>query len=225
MRTILTILTIGILAFTATTHAAPGAGPWAASYAGPGSIVASFDLGGPNTEGSATFVDNGAIVCEDVDGDGIYEKGRGGTCISFAQFHATGMDSILVEDALAYRDVAFQVCVDANGDGVCGDGFFNDPFATGCRDIIYFSHSSFTGGYSNPMYMPYWAEQHFYNCGYGGFPGYIVILCAGAHQTQGDPTGHTHEVTFGQTYLDWGGAWPSGDYCGAPTAVKAYQLI
>lgn len=217
---LLTLLAIGTPAVLASSH---GPLTWAGSYAGPGSIVTSFSFV-PGNEAQATFVDNGAVVCEDTNGDGIYDSGRGGTCIPFANMGYD--DSIYVVDALENENVAYQVCVDMNGDGVCGIDAANGTIGF-CRDAIFFSHSSFTGGFDNPMYVdtPGLASQQAMCGGSGGFQGYVVILCAGAHQTFGDPDGHTHEATIGQVYTTFGASKPHGDYCGSPVAAKAYRVI
>lgn len=222
MRAILLALTLVALTTTAVSTSWHAPAEHHGGYVGPGTLVAAFSAASPGAEASATFVDNGAVVCEDTDGDGTYDKGNGGLCIHFWEMRG---DSILVEDALAYRDVAFQVCVDANGDGICGSSAFSDPLGlSGCRDALVFSHNGFNGGFDNPMYLPSFLEQAYWQCGGLGFPGYIVIICAGAHQTFGDPDGHTHTVAFGQVYSTYEGTWPKGDYCGAPTDAKKYVL-
>lgn len=221
MRAILILLTLATLTTTAVSTSWPA--PWEhhGGYVGPGTVVAAFSAV-PGRDAAATFVDNGAVVCEDTNGDGTYDKGNGGLCIHFWEVQG---DSILVEDALAFRDVAFQLCVDANGDGICGSSNFSDPLGiNGCRDEIVFSHNSFDGGFDNPMLIPRHLENAFWMCGGVGFPGYIVIICSGAHQTFGDADGHTHQVAFGQVYSTYGGTHPRGDYCGSPTDAKKYVL-
>lgn len=230
MRLVPALLAI-LIGFSIAPASALGPEKWMGNYTGPGTVVASFGFIGSTNEQQATFVDNGAIVCEDVNGDQVYEKSRGGTCIPFQQMDdgSARFDSILVEDALAHTDVAFQVCVDMNADNLCGSGVFaNGLVGSGpCPDLILFSHSSSTGRFDNPMWVDHQAiVGQWASCTGGtGFAGYVVILCAGAHQVRSDPEAHTHEATFGQVYATFGGTPASGDYCGSPVAVKAYEVL
>ncbi|MBW3583127.1 MAG: hypothetical protein KY455_08530 [Euryarchaeota archaeon] len=68
------------------------------------------------------------------------------------------------------------------------------------------------------------AEQLHGGCQQTGFPGYIVITCAGSHVHGVDVASgaidvldsHTHHVTEGTV---------TGDFCGGPpTAKKAYLV-
>ncbi|HEX2021828.1 MAG TPA: hypothetical protein VHH36_03895, partial [Candidatus Thermoplasmatota archaeon] len=144
--------------FTSLAH---GGGPALATWEGAGTIVTSFNvIGGP-----ITVADNGAVACIDADDDGDHESGRGGACIAFEDVSG---DSLLVTDDEHGTDIAFQVCVDVNGDGICGlvgggdangDGIPDvfadndgdgvpDGFNAPCSDRLVFSHGS-GGDFSN----------------------------------------------------------------------------
>lgn len=228
MRTnkiLILFLTLGLT--LAATLAAAGPAPLA-HYSGAGTVVTSFDL----LQRQLTVVDNGAVVCRDADGDGRHESGQGGACIRFGDLDG---DSILVEDAQHGLEVAFQVCLDMDGDGACtgggGEGASGSvlprsPLAeeTRCSDAIIFSHSSFDGSFANPLNVG-WMRSYWDWCGASpdAFPGYVVILCAGIHKDVGSALPHTHEVTTGAIHGTHGGGH-GGDFCGGPVASKAYVL-
>jgi hypothetical protein len=208
------------------------------AYEGAGVIVTN--AGGNGL--AATILDNGAVVCDGVpDGNGVYH-GHGGACIPFGTLGMTTTiigydtngdpiygdvpnDSIYVhDDSVADDKIAFQVCIDNDGDGICGGsgGSAGDPGAgRECGDIIVFSHSTFGGANYNPLWVG-GMESHWQSCGGQGFPGYIVITCAGAHINAGDNSSHAHQATTGSVSGVLTGGTPSGDFCGAPTAAKAY---
>ena len=159
------------------------------------------------------LADNGALVCSTSMGVGV-----GGGCIRWAA--AAGLTSVLVTDRAAGDVVAYQVCIDNNGDSICGG--IQDPR---CPDQQFFSHAD-GGAFFNPLgplptaFLP--------GCA-GGFPGWVVFLCTGAHE---DSSGsHSHAATTGSVL-----AWPKGtgygNFCGAngegtaaePTVAKAYVV-
>jgi len=219
LRTLLATLLLAIPLLLA----GPGVAPATAvhQYTGPGTVVTSFNL----ATGTITALDNGAVACHDPDGDGFYQSGNGGVCITFAQMN--GGNAIRVDDFNLGAAVAFQACVDNNGDGICsGDGETGAYDPAVCNDRIYFSHYSF-GWYSNPLWVdPAGAAAFQAACGGGGFPGYVVILCAGAHNDRFGSTPHVHDVTEGIVYpttLPWNTG--TGDYCGGLTAAKAYATV
>ncbi|HWG90998.1 MAG TPA: hypothetical protein VNZ52_09155 [Candidatus Thermoplasmatota archaeon] len=205
------------------------------SYVGAGTIVTNFNLAAtPGTAGQITIADNGAVTCEDTNRDGIYESGTGGACITFAEFGTKG-NGIYVRDAsVADKDLAFQVCLDANGDGLCGNpaGSVTSGSTDYCQDRIFFSHSTRDGSNANPLglnraYFDYIWGPAGLNCGAnGGFPGFVVILCAGVHGGA-SLAQHTHHVTRGTItpISDAPQMSDAGDFCGGPVAAKAYQLV
>lgn len=213
MKTSTSSLYVGIASFGLTltfllsgvAEGAPGAG----TYVGAGSVVVSENTGSGLPP---TLLDNGAVVCHDANGDGSPESGEGGLCIPFADLNG---DGILVKDESLGLRVAFQVCIDNNGDGVCG-GNGQEGFSEPCGDAIFFSHESRTNGFHNPLWVPLQGFNP--GCDVGQFPGYIVIVCAGAHQT------HSHQVTQG-TITSVPSGTGFGDFCGAPTAAKAYTIV
>ena len=139
-----------------------------------------------------TAVDNGFVICNGGAGVGI-----GGFCVGFG-----GGDSIEVIDQVAGRNVAFQACIDNNGDGICTSPDFGD-----CADVTFFSHDD-DGSFKNPVGpMPTGFTD---NCR-GGFPGYVVFLCEGTHATELDP--HVHTAGAGTGYVTTGGQG-SGTFCG-----------
>lgn len=202
----LTALALLTVLFTA----APAFGE---GYVGGGTIVAKSSVTG-------TLVDDGAVVCQGTNGDGI-----GGGCLPFG---ATAADEVYigVRDDEADKAVAFQVCIDNNGDGICG-GPQNDPR---CFDQIFFSHAD-GGKFFNPLgplptsFLP--------DCGQGAFPGYVVLLCQGVHEDR--QTGpHTHDVSRGVIAFTPGGSG-YGDFCGgggsggasgkSDAVAKAYKVV
>lgn len=219
IRTLTLAVALGLGLVTASS-ALVGAADGGFTYHGPGVVVAD--------EGGSTFVDNGAVVCEDTDGDGVHEQGQGGVCIPFnAASPISSNPAIHVSDDLVGEDVAFQVCVDNDGDGRCGfrtkevGGVAkelpgNDP---GCFDEIRFSHGDDESNI-NPLSVPDGFQD---GCAdNGGFAGWVVMICAGAHAPT-DHGSHPHEATDGTVQLtSVSSKTGQGDFCGGPTAEKAY---
>lgn len=141
-----------------------------------------------------TVVDFGVVECNTVGGPSV-----GGACIPWS----AGGQAIEVVDDHNGRDVAFQVCVDNDGDHLCG----GLPTIAGCNDDIVFSHFD-DGSFSNPLAAP----TSFRTGCPGGFRGWVVFLCQGTHATTAP---HTHEVTTGRVTAAASGG-PSGEFCGAP---------
>jgi hypothetical protein len=143
-------------------------------------------------------VDDGSVVCNNGDNVGV-----GGFCTSFG-----GGDAMAVFDAAAGTDVAFQVCVDNSGDGVCTspDNSWN------CPDQVFFSHDD-AGNFYNPLgplptgFAP--------GCAGGPWKGYVVFLCEGAHVKAG--AAHTHAATTGTGRVTTGGEG-TGNFCGGTPA-------
>lgn len=203
-------------------------------YEGPGTVVTGLD-----DQGSAsTVTDSGGVVCEDADGDGAPDRGRGGTCIPFQAFFDGWNDplkaveprgnAIHVSDKEVADDaLAFQICVDFDGSRSCGGP--TEAESPTCRDLIQYSHETDTGDNFNPLHVSakeipsLWDE-----CGdNGGFPGFVVITCAGLHahaddQGDGEPqVTHTHQVTQGTAQPAVTEDFGQGDFCGAgpPTDI------
>ena len=144
-----------------------------------------------------TVADSGFVECSPAPA-----PSTGGACIPWT----AGGSAIKVTDDVNGTAVAFQVCVDNDGNQQCG----GTPTITGCDDDIVFSHFD-SGAFSNPVAAP----TSFRSGCPGGFKGWVVILCQGVHGV-GSP--HTHEVTKGTvTSVSGGGA--SGNFCGGPPFV------
>lgn len=177
-----------ILLLAASLLAAPAL---AGSYVGGGTFVAKTSFG--------TLLDNGGVVCENTRGDGI-----GGGCLMFPEHRQFEFSFVEVRDAKADREVAFQVCIDNDGNGICG-GPVLDPR---CRDQIFFSHGD-DGRFYNPLGpLP---VSRLPGCEHGGFAGYVVLLCQGAHEVKGES--HTHSVTHGTIQRAFEGSG-YGNFCG-----------
>ena len=150
----------------------------------------------------ATILDNGGAICQGLSGGGV-----GGGCLPLPLPGFPGSREggfVEVVDNSAGHNVAFQVCLDNNGDGVCG-GPQTDPF---CRDQIFFSHSD-GGVFHNPLGpLPPRTQE---GC-FGAFQGYIVLLCQGEHN---DPQvgAHTHSLTTGTIQAATTGTG-YGNFCG-----------
>ena len=167
-----------------------------------------------------TLVDNGAVVCHGLTGNGV-----GGGCLPFPTPDPTAEGGFVgVVDDAAGDQVAFQVCIDNNGDGVCG-GPATDPK---CRDQIFFSHAD-DGRFFNPLGpLP---TSTLRGCA-DAFQGYVVLLCQGVHD---DPAAgpHTHRLTSGTIFAATQGSG-YGDFCGGngggtsggfvDAAAKAYRV-
>lgn len=212
----------GLLALPLLASAAHG-GPAVHTYSGAGTVVTSFSPF-PGTA-QLTALDNGAVVCRDADGDGIHESGVGGTCLRFDEMGAANALHAH-DDAVRDGNLAFQACVDNSGDGVCsGDGERGAYDPAVCADRIFFSHS--TSGFTvNPLGVgPASARAFFEACGAKGFPGFIVILCAGAHDNALGTDPHAHRATTGVVTPATAQSVGGGNYCGGATAAKAYTLV
>ena len=178
----LTRLLLGVLSISLlTVRPAP-----ADQYVAGSTFVARVD--------NTTVLDLGFVECTGTSGPGV-----GGGCIPWT----AGGGAIEVIDAVNGRNVAFQVCIDNDGDRFCG----GVPTIAGCDDTIVFSHFD-DGTFSNPLAAP----TSFTTGCPGGFRGWVVFLCQGVHAT-GTP--HEHEVTTG-TITSAGGGGPSGQFCGTP---------
>jgi hypothetical protein len=164
-----------------------------------GATAVVKDASGPPT------IDDGVVIC--TSGGGV-----GGACVPFG----TG-DSIAVLDDAAGPDVAFQVCIDNNGDSVCT---FQPGSTEPCGDDVFFSHDDF-----NNFYNPLGRLPTSFRPGCpGGFPGYVVFLCEGVHTPKGGGAPHVHPATAGSTTLTTGGTG-FGNFCGGPAVVKRYQVF
>lgn len=163
---------------------------FAGSYLAGGTFVVKNEFG--------TVLDNGGVVCTDLAGNGV-----GGGCLPFPK-GAEGF--VHVYDNLAGRDVAFQVCIDNNADGICGGPQLDER----CRDQIFFSHAD-GGAFFNPLGpLP---AGFLRGCGVGApHAGYVVLLCQGVHDdAQLGP--HEHRLSAGQIGLaSFGTGY--GDFCG-----------
>lgn len=222
MRAILALILVGLIA---TTLSSPGNAlpPNSGSYLGPGTIVLGVN-GGDDATGAGQLIlaDNGAVTCTNTDFTGGAASGLGGVCIPFGQL---GGDSVYVQDDTHGTNLAFQVCVDNNGDGICtgnSESFLN---LNGCaNDMIVFSHESSSGVFHNPLWIPPYFETTWNSCNPGftlAFAGYIVILCAGVDSS---PVVHQHEVDQGRVFGVTTGGGGHGTFCGGPTAAKNYLV-
>ncbi|MDQ1684091.1 MAG: hypothetical protein QOC82_828 [Frankiaceae bacterium] len=184
-RAVLLGITAAAIAVSAT--AGPGyAGEQQARYDGAGTQVIRV--------GGVTLVDEGSMTCSASTG-----AGTGGSCLRFDPTNPA--PAVLVQDASFGTHVAFQACLDNNGDSVC-----TSPDQGPCADDIVFSHAD-GGGFFNPLAV----RQGFRpGCPGGPFPGYIIFTCRGTHV---DGTAHTHDVTTGTTTLVAGGTG-TGNFCG-----------
>lgn len=186
--------------------AAPGsaAPPWTpeAQYTLAGTVVVK-------QANEAPIADEGVLVCRPGQGMGV-----GGGCISFGA--GPGFDSVRVVDAQNDHQVAFQVCIDNNGDGVCVS-----PDNGPCADQVFFSHAD-DGAIFNPLGpLP---TRHSQECPGGVWDGYVVFLCNGVHDAG---RAHTHPATTGSIMLSGDGSG-FGNFCGGtpvePTR-KRYAVV
>ena len=156
--------------------------------------------------GDEAVVDRGFVVCDDGTGT---STGAGGFCVAFG-----GGDSIHVVDATAGEDVAFQACIDNDGDNVC-----RNPDTGACADVTFFSHDD-DGSFHNPVGpMPTGFTP---GCP-GGFEGYVVFVCQGVHSAGLTPP-HTHPASTGTGTVTTGGEG-NGEFCGGTAfspAAKPY---
>lgn len=173
------------------------------TYTGGATFVARDGTGG-------TIADAGGVVCDGSGGG----NSVGGACIPWS---AGGTAISVVDDEPSIgTDVAFQVCVDHDGNRQCG----GSPTVGGCDDALVFSHFD-DGTFSNPLAVP---SPGFKSGCPGGFPGWVVFICEGAHNVGVDA--HEHAATSGTitSVSTTGGA--SGQFCNNPPFQpgKAYRL-
>ena len=165
-------------------------------------VEASYTAGGTavvKQAGQPRAADEGVMACSATTGQGI-----GGACISFGH-----KDSILVTDAVAGRDVAFQVCIDNNGDGRC----VSPSFDRQCPDQIFFSHED-GGRFFNPLgpLPTSWKD----GCPGGPFKGYVIFICNGVHEGAASGASeppHVHPASTGTAMLTGEGTG-FGNFCG-----------
>lgn len=196
-RSLLVLFSASLVVGVATNGAANGFGP-IAEYVGSHTIVVK---GLP-----ADTLDRGSVICR-ANGPSV-----GGGCILFGPG-----DSIKVMDDKAGLSVAFQVCIDNNGDSLCGGRA--DPAGT-CADDIFFSHDDAENFHNplGPLPMSFRA-----GCP-GGFPGYIVFVCDGIHVAEGGGTPHQHIAPKGTINLTAGGTG-FGNFCGGEEVPpKRYEV-
>lgn len=171
-----------------------------------------------------TVVDDGAVICRGLGGNGV-----GGGCLPLPLPGTTREGGfVAVVDDAAGLDVAFQVCLDNNGDGVCGGP---QPVDGRCRDQIFFSHAE-GGRFFNALGpLPTTTLK---DCP-KAFQGYVVLLCQGVHDTA-EAGPHQHDVTSGRIFATNSGSG-FGDFCGGngggaagpagfvDAAAKAYRVV
>lgn len=202
-----------------------------ALFAAPQLAGADTYLGGGTVvfkqQGQAPDADRGVTICDPALGTGI-----GGGCIPFNSDGSPG--AISVSDlgrAVAGGDptsVAFQVCIDNNGDSKCTSG--GDAAGKNCADYVAFSHND-AGQFFNPL-GPLPSSKAPGCETTGGWNGYVVFLCEGVHVggrgSQGVPA-HSHPATTGLiSSEDASTATGFGDFCGGTRELvveKDYQVI
>lgn len=159
--------------------------------------------------GQQPILDDGGTICN----KGNPNPSLGGGCVLFGPW-----DSIHVSDSALGDNVAFQVCIDNNGDSVCGGGNFGP---TGqCFDEIFFSHDD-AGNFYNPLGpLP---QSFRFGCTGGPWPGYVVMLCSGVHNAG---LAHAHSTTTGSITGTSGGTG-FGDFCnpGESAPPKPYFVL
>lgn len=166
MKTALIALGVGLLVSSVTVGTA---GPFD-EYVGGGVVVVR------DAEQQGTVVDDGLVVCNKTDP----QPSLGGGCVLFGPWEA-----ILVTDNVVGTAVAFQVCIDNNGDSKCS-GRGSEPGTGFCSDDLLFSHDD-AGFFYNPLGpLPQGFRP---GCPGGPWPGYVVFLCEGVHNT-GTPHAH-----------------------------------
>ena len=215
MRAILATILVSLLTITFTL---PGEAltPNSGYYSGAGTIVLGATGSGETDQ--LILVDNGAVTCTSTNFATGASAGIGGVCIPFNDL---GGDAVYVKDNSHGTDMAFQVCVDMDGDNICTGNSESGQFS-GCQDHIVFSHNSFSGDFINPLYIPPIFRSDYYMCGSAGFEGYIVIICAGLDSV---PAPHQHEASNGDVFGVTAGPTGFGTFCGGPTAAKAYAVV
>ena len=183
--------------FAACVSVLPALTP--ASSAAPGARYAAGGTAVVRQPGEAVL-DDGSVICDT--GDGV---GAGGLCLPFG-----GGDAVAIADAAVGQNVAFQVCLDNDGDGLCTSPD-NDPT---CPDQIYFSHDD-AGNFFNPVGpVP---TGFLSGCSGGAWNGYVVFICNGAHLS--GVNGHSHPATSGTGSVTSGGEG-QGTFCGGGPTVS-----
>lgn len=214
MKSRLTIVLTGcVAALSLGLLATPGSaaqGIREVQYTGGGTVVVK-------ESGQAPLADEGVLVCSRTGGMGV-----GGGCVSFGTM--LERSSVLVQDNAGGLEVAFQVCLDNNGDGACVS-----PDEGPCADQIFFSHDD-RGDFFNPLGpLPISPKQ---GCPGGVWKGYVVFLCNGVHAGGNDGasgvSAHNHPATQGQiVQLDTPGSG-FGTFCGGSTqdpSNKRYVVL
>lgn len=188
--------------------ALPGGAATPERYSG-GGTVAVAQING------VTVVDNGAAICRPG------ADSTGGACVAFPERSAgTNPENyVKVADDTYGPNVAFQVCVDNNGDGVCGGA--SGVGTERCGDDQFFSHRE-DGSFANPLGpLPTSFRQ---GCSTAGFPGYVVFLCTGVHSN--DVAGpHQHDADAGAVSTASGDGKPNyGTFCGGGNGGTAIPV-
>lgn len=181
--------------------AGASAGPFDAYVAGSTLVI--------KDSGSSPLIDEGAVVCV----KSGPEPSLGGGCVAFGLW-----DSIEVLDKANNHDVAFQVCLDNDGDSICG--FTGNQTSDVCADDLFFSHDD-NGNFFNPL-GPLPTSFRF-GCPGGPWAGYVVFLCEGVHNAT---LPHSHLATQGTIKGTWGGTG-FGDFCFPPLNAppKEYKVV
>ncbi|HEV8360407.1 MAG TPA: hypothetical protein VGR28_08150 [Candidatus Thermoplasmatota archaeon] len=163
-------------------------------------------------QGAQPILDDGGAICV----KSSPAPSLGGGCVAFGL-------SVLVNDAGLGDAVAFQVCIDNDGDGVC------KAKREACGDDIFFSHYD-SGRIDNPIgplpggFRP--------GCPGGPWQGYVVLLCEGVHGG-GNAGGvnvpaHAHAASTG-SIAPTGllGEGNQGNFCnaGLEAPPKPYRVI
>ena len=186
MRVWASLAAVLLASFVISSVAFPAAASHSVSYrAGATTVV--------KESGQPPKVDRGIVICKST-GVSI-----GGGCLPFSPAD----NSVRVLDDHIGLAVAFQVCIDNDGDGLCGGTRGT------CADDLFFSHND-AGDFYNPLGpLPMGFKP---GCS-GGFPGYVVFLCQGIHFPRtGAP--HHHTPTKGTISGTTGGSG-FGDFCQA----------
>ena len=169
------------------------------AFAGDSSgVPKSYPFSGPSSLGGS-----GHVMCADLDGDGVHDRFSGGACVRFDQMpaDADGFEvrvttragwtgGIVPNPAVQPPTPRFLVCVDLNGDGVCGEPLpALGPANPRCADRLFSNVVESPDGTGekalNPLPVPrrlVESELSPMCARHGGFPGYIVIVqgaCSG----------------------------------------------
>jgi hypothetical protein len=194
---VLALLVVGVVALAGL----PGRAESSVTYVGGGAAVVK-------SAGEPAVVDDGVVVCNPDGAPSI-----GGGCLPFG-------GSVQVTDAVLGNAVAFQVCIDNNGDGICGGG--DAAGGTACADDLFFSHDD-KGRFFNPLGpLPTTFAR---GCSGGAHSGYVIFLCDAVHNAEG---GHAHKPTTGSITTTSAPGTGFGDFCaphpGQPGPGKRYSV-